>query len=83
MDLKEERDALLASQGPAVAEQRLRAVIDPIEQEIYHSFEEIDALVDGSEDGREKLSKALATLSERLEKRAYLQNLLKEIREAS
>ena len=83
MDLKEERDSLLSSQGPAAAEQRLRTVIDPIERDIFHSFEEIDALIEGADKESDTLSKALASLSERLEKRAYLQNLLKEVKEAS
>ncbi|MCL5285811.1 MAG: Fe-S protein assembly co-chaperone HscB [Nitrospirae bacterium] len=83
MELREELDSLLSSQGPQSAEHRLRSVIDPIERDIFDSFDTIDRLVETSEKDAASLSRALATLSERLEKRSYLQNILKEIKEAS
>jgi molecular chaperone HscB len=83
MELKEELESLLSAQGPQAAEQRLRSVMDPIEREIFDSFESIDHQLGAHERDEAALSRALATLAGRLEKRSYLQNLLREIKEES
>lgn len=83
MELKEELESLLSTHGPQAAEQRLRSVMDPIERDIFDSFESIDHQLGADEKDEAALSRALATLAGRLEKRSYLQNLLREIKEAS
>ncbi len=83
MELKEELESLLSTQGPQAAELRLRSVMDPIERDIFDSFEVIDHQLGAAEKDEVALSRALATLAGRLEKRSYLQNLLREIKEAS
>lgn len=83
MELKEELESLTAEKGPAVAEQRVRTILDPLEQDIFDSFPDIDTLVESGEPQSKELIESLSTLAERLEKRSYLQNLLREIKEAS
>ena len=78
MDLREEIQSLASQGRRSEAESRVRIVLDPLEQEIYAAFDKIDALAEekGSADSD------IDHLAERLEKRAYIQNLLAEIKEA-
>lgn len=81
MDLKEELESISGSERIKEAERRLRQIIDPLEREIFASFEKIDHLLENDGKGAPTLNDPLATLETRLEKRSYLHNLLKELGE--
>ena len=81
MDLKEELESSKAKGAAKLAEQKLRQVIDPLEREIFASFERIDHLLETDGKGSAALNEFLSTLETRLEKRSYLHNLLKDLRE--
>ena len=78
MDLREEIQSLASQGRRSEAESRVRVFLDPLEQEIYAAFDKIDALAEekGAADSD------IDHLAEWLEKRAYIQNLLAEIKEA-
>ena len=78
MDLREETQSLTSQGRHSEAESRVRAVLDPLEREIYADFDRIDSLAE--EKG--VADSDITHLAERLEKRAYIQNLLAEIKEA-
>lgn len=79
MDLREEVQAQAGEGKLQEASARVRSVLDPLDNEIFASFEGIDSMKEVSPE----LSSALDLLSERLEKRSYLQNLLAELKEKS
>ncbi len=83
MELKEELEVLSSGKSSEKAEQRIRAIIEPLEQEIFNSFSTIDSLLEHEGPSSQNLSQALGLLSERLEKRSYLQNLFREVKEIS
>ena len=77
MDLREEVQSLFAQGHRSEAEGRVRSVLDPLEREIYAAFDRIDGL----EDAHLPSAPEVDRLAERLEKRAYIQNLLAELKE--
>jgi molecular chaperone HscB len=80
MDLKEELESTVHKGGAREAEQRLRLIVYPLEREIFDSFEKIDRLLETEGKSSGALLESLAGLESRLEKRAYLHNLLREIK---
>ena len=77
MDLREEVQSLNAQGQRSEAEAHVRRILDPLEQEIYHAFDRVDTL----EGEKASLDPEIDRLAERLEKRAYIQNLLAELKE--
>lgn len=79
MDLREEVQSLAGGGNLPEATARVRAVLDPLDNEIFSSFDGVDSIKEGSPE----LPSALDLLSERLERRSYIQNLLAELKEKS
>lgn len=79
MELRDEVQSLFAQGHRSEAEGRVHSVLDPLEREIYAAFDRIDA----QEEGHTPVPPEIDLLAERLEKRAYIQNLLAELKETS